>query len=138
MAVHQLDAFIKGSYNDPSFSGNFTEADFEKEHRIVYDDLMSRLSRVVSVKESGRWGDADLAMSRWVDPSRVIVVVVRTARGRDRKVIEAAFDAIRDVEPDYAVLFDDDPNQVCVCRDGVVMGVGTEEGLTGFGFPPYA
>lgn len=103
-----LEPYENGYYNAPITSGG---ASAEKEFLEAYEALFRLVGNVIPLAESGESGEVDVVMSKWVDPTRVMPIVVRVASQRLGLVFEPIFSFL-DEHPLYAVILDDYPVQI--------------------------
>lgn len=116
----ELVQFETGSYNNPCNPDGSWGDDVESEFLNAYHSLFDSLKSIVALVESGDPGDADVAMSRWVDPTRVITIVVRTASNRLRLLVGAALGFLENF-PKHAVLIDDYPIRLVMLTSHTIM-----------------
>ena len=81
---------------------------------VAYNTVFNSIAQVASIKESGKLGDAALAMSQWVDPDRLIVVGVKKKDALRPILLSAARNALGQLNEKFAVGFDAYPTQVYV------------------------
>jgi len=106
---------------DTFSSGEESFSLFEKKYLEVYDVVFSLMSEVVKVKESGRLGEAEACMSKWVEPSRIYGVVIMKKSALKPQLLEAAHRALRMIEGDFAIMVDDFPTVIYVFPGGEVL-----------------
>lgn len=92
----------------------------EERYFEVYDLIFTTMSEAVEIKESGRSGDAEVTMSKWVELTRVLGVVVMKKSALKPELIEAANRALRIAGEEFAILIDDYPTQIYILPDGEV------------------
>ena len=95
-------------------------ATFEQSFLVAYDAIFTQLSRVVAVKESGRSVKASLSMSKWVEPSRVIGVVVSDQSALQPQLITSINTALTQIRDRFAVVLDNYPTLVYIFPEGKV------------------
>ncbi|HEY1050952.1 MAG TPA: hypothetical protein VGE39_14380 [Prosthecobacter sp.] len=103
--------FVNGYYHNPWQEDGTLSAEAEAEYLQAYHALFNALKAVIPLVESGEPGEADIAMSQYVDATRVLVVVVREPSERLRAFVEVAFEFLA-THPEHAVLLDDYPIQL--------------------------
>jgi len=77
-------------------------------------------------------------MSRYVDPTRHITIVVRDHATDLAAAIRAAQAVLQTLPESYSVRFDDYPTSICLSRGGRVLGHdadGSFDCLLPYGFP---
>jgi len=111
---------------------------FEKVYLAAYDIIFNAIGRVASLKESGRRGDAEIEMSKWVEPSRIIGVAVAKKSALSPALLTAAREAVARILPErFSIVLDHYPTLVYVFPDDemVIRPESSEEDLRALGLP---
>ena len=116
----ELQVFTDWSYNEPVMNSQETFSQFEAEFLNAYEVVFREMSAAVRLKESGSLLEADASMSKWVDPKRVIPVVLKNAEACKPSLIQAAQRAVDQLE-NYAVLLLKTPTIVVIKPNGEVL-----------------
>ena len=110
---NELEPFLDGSYNEPLLGGDAAEQDFEREFLNAYDVIFGAASSVIRLVESGRLDEADAVMSKWVDPTRSIPIILRNTKACTPLLIEVLQNAVNQLHG-YAAVLDDSPTIVVI------------------------
>jgi hypothetical protein len=111
---------------------------FEKVYLAAYEIIFDAIGKVASLKESGRRGDAEIQMSKWMEPSRLIGVAVAKKAALSPALLTAAREAVAQILPErFGIVLDHYPTLVYVFPDDetVVRPESTEEDLRALGLP---
>ncbi len=111
---------------------------FEKVYLAAYEIIFNAIGKVASLKESGRRGDADIVMSKWMEPSRLIGVAIAKKTALSPALLTTAHEALAQISPErFGIVLDDYPTLVYVFPDDetVVRPESTEEDLRALGLP---
>ena len=107
------ETFIPGSHE----SFDAFERKFVTAYRVIFDEL----SRVMTVKEGGTSGKAELAMSQWMEPTRAIGVVAMNKAALKPDLLTAINRALQQLDEKFGVVLDSWPTQVCLSSDRSVL-----------------
>jgi len=105
-----------------SFSGE--EASFkafEERYLAAYQIIFDSLAREAVVIESGEGGDEEISMSKWMEPSRVIGVVVSKREALKPSLIAAVRNALTQINDQFAVVLSTYPTQVYIFPDSDIL-----------------
>ena len=94
---------------------------FEEKYLAAYDIIFDAIGKVVSLKESGRRGDAEVAMSKWMEPSRVIGVGTMKKTALKPALLTAAREALAQIDEKFAIAIDAYPTQVYLFPDDNIL-----------------
>lgn len=134
--LEDIEQFAATESPEPVIHEDFSEEDYLAEFDAAYDLVFNALTPF-GVCESGG-GDGELAMSRYVDPTRSLMVVVRQPSTRLAEVLKAASIALNQITSSpYTIRFQKWPTDVCIAKSGRVIGWNHEEHgelLSMFGF----
>ncbi len=111
---------------------------FEAIYLRVYDIVFTAMEKAASVMESGRKGDAEIKMSKWMEPSRIIGVVVAKKTALKPLLLMSANAALAQVLPErFSIVVDHYPTLVYVFpNEEIVVPPGSkEEDLLALGLP---
>ena len=132
-----LDRFAATESPEPPFTKPFPSEQFRHEYESAYNALFAVLVPF-GCSESGSSKGGSLRMSRYVDPTRHVTVVVRDESANLPAALEAVHRVLQTLSVPYSVRFDHYPTTVCVSRTGRVLGHdgdGRYECLIPYGFP---
>ena len=133
----ELDRFAAGESAEPPLTRPFPSEQFRTEYEFAYDAIFAALIPF-GCTESGGSQRGALRMSRYVDPTRHLTVVVREYTANLPEAIHAVHGVLQSLPESYSVRFDDYPTVVCVSRSGRVLGYHAHaryECLLPYGFP---
>jgi len=123
----------EGYYSDPAvISVNDIS---EERHGHAHEALFEAINQSrYSVRVSGSRVEADFSMSRWVDPTDNLTVVVLNDLDCYRDLMEICYGVLKVLDPGYTITIDDYPDLVTLEASGRAVGTGDEERLFRYGF----
>ncbi len=117
---NELLPFENGSHNSPWDDRTMSFEDMEKNFLAVYGEIFETIQKQASVEESGSGEDTDMAMSKWVDPTRVIPVVIWRLNPAFAKLVQP-LQLVLKKHQGYAVMFMKSPSRLVLLSDGEIL-----------------
>ena len=100
---------------------DFDLIEFERKYLDTYDTIFTGLSKIATVSESGERESGELSMSKWVEPSKAIGVVVENKSALRPEIIKAIQNILTAREEKFVVVLDDFPTILYIFPDGVIL-----------------
>ncbi len=122
-----------GYYSDPGV--NSVSEISEERYDYAYETLFAEIDKSrYSIRVSGSLEEADFSMSRWVDPTDNLSIVVLNDLTCYRDLVGICYEVLKSLGPSYTISIDDYPELVTVEASGRVVGTGDEGKLSKYGF----